>query len=100
MDEAEHVYGYLCDLIQANHPVILGPVNSNLPRIVLIIAQAFGQKAIKPLSDVGQRMLGIVKQVETNQDVFQMCASQLSPELQLALQEAYRELSTQGTVQA
>lgn len=99
LDEAVHIYGYLCDLIQANNPVILGPANSNLPRIVVIIAQAFAHRAVEAVSEVGQRMLGIVKQVETNPDVFQMCASQLSPELQVALQEAYRELANQGTAQ-
>ncbi len=32
VDESPFVYGYLCDLIEGNHPIILGPDNSNLPR--------------------------------------------------------------------
>ncbi|XP_018786475.1 PREDICTED: importin-5 isoform X1 [Bactrocera latifrons] len=92
-DEAPHIYGYMCDLIQANHPIILGNNNSNLPRIVSIIAQAFVTKVVAPLSDIGTRMLGIVKQVESNPEVFQACASILTPEQQYALQDAYRELA-------
>ncbi|XP_053959083.1 importin-5-like [Anastrepha ludens] len=98
-DEAPHIYGYMCDLIQANHPIILGNNNSNLPRIVSIIAQAFVTKVVAPLKDVGTRMLGIVKQVEANPEVFQACASILTPEQQYALQDAYRELAA-GAVPA
>ncbi|XP_055850061.1 importin-5 [Episyrphus balteatus] len=92
-DEAPHIYGYLCDLIQANHPVILGANNSNLPRIVSIIAQAFKSGVVKPLSEEGSRMIGIVKQLESNPDVFQACVSILTPELKQGLEEAYREFT-------
>lgn len=92
-EEAPHVYGYLCDLIQGNHPMILGENNSNLPRIVCIIAEAFSRDVIQPIHDVGRRMLEIVKQIETSPDVFQACLSTLSPEQKNALEEAYRELA-------
>lgn len=92
-DEAPHIYGYLCDLIQANHPIILGANNSNLPRIVSIIAQAFKAGVVKPLSEEGSRMIGIVKQLESNPDVFQACVSILTPELKQGLEEAYREFT-------
>lgn len=98
-DEAPHIYGYLCDLIQGNHPVILGANNCNLPRIVSIIAQAFVNKVVAAVSEVGSRMLAIVKQVESNPEVFQVCASQLTPEMQHALQEAYRELASASSAQ-
>lgn len=98
-DEASHVYGYLCDLIQANHPIVLGPNNSNLPRIVSIIASAFSSQVVDPHSEEGQRMLGIVKQVEGSPEVFQACASILTPEQQHGLQEAYRILAG-GTTQS
>lgn len=91
-DEAPHVYGYLCDLIQTN-PAILGVNNSNLPRIVSIIATAFQVDVVKPLSEVGTRMIGIVKQIEANPEVFQACIQQLSSEQKHGLEEAYRELA-------
>ncbi|EDV47806.1 importin-5 [Drosophila erecta] len=92
-EEAVHIYGYLCDLIEGNHPVILGVHNCNLPRIVSIIAEAFCTKVIEAQSGTGTRMLTIVKQVESNPEVMAACASTLSPEQQQALQDAYRELA-------
>lgn len=92
-EEAVHVYGYLCDLIQANHPVILGANNTNLPRIVCIIAEAFYRDVIGPSHEVGRRMVEIVKQIEQNPDVFQACLGLLSVEQKQALEDAYRELA-------
>lgn len=92
-DEAPYIYSYLCELISANHPIILGANNCNLPRIVSIIAQAFTTKVVEPLSEEGTRMLEIVKQVEANPEVFQACAAALTPEQQHSLAEAYRELA-------
>lgn len=94
VDEAPHVYGYFCDLIQANHPVILGANNFNLPRIVSIIAEAFACDVIGVKNEEGTRMLGIVKQVESNAEVFQACIAVLSEEQKHALEEAYRDLAT------
>lgn len=91
-EEAPHVYGYLCDLIQANHPIILGTNNSNLPRIVAIVAEAFYRDVMEPNHEVGRRMLEIVKQIEQSPDVFQACLSILNDDQKHALEEAYREL--------
>lgn len=92
-EEAPHVYGYLCDLIQANHPIVLGANNTNLPRIVCIIAEAFYRDVIDPNHEIGRRMLEIVKQIEQSPDVFQACLSTLTTEQKHALEEAYRELA-------
>ena len=58
------MYGYLCDLIEGNHPVILGPENSNLPRIVTIFAEAFSVDALPNTHEVHTRMVNIVRQVQ------------------------------------
>ncbi|XP_067014129.1 importin-5 [Anabrus simplex] len=84
-DEAPHVYGYLCDLIEANHPVVLGINHSNLPQIIGIIGEAFVQDAISPEHEVAKRMVGIVRQIQSNGEMFQACISQLTPEQQQAL---------------
>lgn len=97
-EEAPHVYGYLCELIQANHPVVLGANNANLPRIVSIIAEAFHRDAIGPAHEVGRRLLDIVKQIEQNPDVFQACIGALNEDQKHALEEAYRDLATYATV--
>lgn len=63
-DEAPHVYGYLCHLIENNHPVILGPSNANLPKLIAIIAEAFLRDAIATDHVVAQKMLNIVRQIQ------------------------------------
>ncbi|EAT37896.1 AAEL010159-PA [Aedes aegypti] len=93
-DEAIHVYGYLCDLIQANHPAVLGENNSNLPRIVSIFAEAFYREAMSVGHPESTRMLAIVKQIESSPDIFQACINQLTVEQKAALEEAYRTAAT------
>lgn len=87
-DEAPHVYGYLCDLIQSNHIAVLGVNNANLPRILQIIAEAFRTCVIAPQNEVGTRMLQIVKQLENNQELFQACYEVLNPDQREALKDA------------
>lgn len=96
-DEAPHVYGYFCDLIQANHPVILGPNNANLPKIVQIIAEAFATIVITGKQEQGIRMVNIVKQVEGSADVFAACLAVINEEQKQALEEAYREAAEAAT---
>lgn len=91
-DEAVHVYGYLCDLIQANHPLIIGVNNSNLPRIVSIIAEAFHNNAVPDDNPEALRMINIVKQIESNPELFQACIAHLTAEQNTALQEAYKNI--------
>lgn len=99
-DEAPRVYGYLCDLIQANHPIILGANNSNLPRILTIISEVFA-RGVLPVQNVeATRMLGIVKQLESNPEMLQACVAVLSPEQKKGLEDAFRELSEAAAVPA
>ncbi|XP_058063028.1 importin-5 [Anopheles bellator] len=98
-DEAVYVYGYLCDLIQANHPVVLGENNANLPRIVSIIASCFYREAVTVPHPEAQRMLSIVKQIEANPDLFQACINQLTAEQKTALESAYRAAAAAVTTQ-
>ena len=87
-DEAEPVYNYMCDLIEMNHPLILGENHQNLPRIVCIIAEAFHKEAVSSDDDVYTRMLNIVRQVEQNPEVFQACIPLLTPDQQHTLHQA------------
>lgn len=91
-DEAAHVYDYLCDLIQANHPSVVGPNNANLPRIVLIIAEAFSHDAVSFENPVSTRLINIVKQIESNPELFQACIAHLSTDQNNALQQAYKNV--------
>ena len=64
VDESPFVYGYLCDLIEANHPLILGNQNSNIPRIIEIFAEAFSVEVLLPSNEVYGRMVNIYNQVQ------------------------------------
>jgi hypothetical protein len=111
VDEAPHIYGYMCDLIQSNNPIVLGANNANLPRIVALIADAFSHGVIRIIpptnenieemtveviqryNDVAGRMLNIVKQIETNPEVFQACVQFINEEQKRALEEALKVFS-------
>nr|CAD7200081.1 unnamed protein product [Timema douglasi] len=87
MDEAPHVYGYLCDLIEANHPLVLGNNHENLPKLIAIIAEAFARDAINVDHTESKRMISLIRQVQGNENMFQACIGQLSVEQQQALHE-------------
>ncbi|XP_013418000.1 importin-5-like isoform X1 [Lingula anatina] len=86
-EEAVHVYGYLCDLIEMNHPLVLGENSQNLPRLLTVMVEPFRREAIDKTSELGVRMLNILRQVQTNGDIFQACVGQMSPEQQATLSQ-------------
>jgi len=86
-DEAPHVYGYLCDLIDANHPLVLGQNNANLPKILMLFAEVFSKEAIERSHAVGERMVGIVRQLQSNEILFKTLLSHLSAPQQQSLQD-------------
>uniref|UniRef100_A0A6M2DRC2 Putative karyopherin importin beta 3 n=1 Tax=Xenopsylla cheopis TaxID=163159 RepID=A0A6M2DRC2_XENCH len=92
-DEAEYVYGYLCDLIEANHPTVLGPNNNNLPKLISIIAEAFLRDGISIENAVAKRMVNIVQQVQSDSDMFNACLSVLNSSQQEALSQAIKAAS-------
>ena len=63
-DEVPYVYSYLCDLVEANQPAVLGPNNMNLPRIIAVIAEAFARSAVAAGDPTGVRLLNLVKQIQ------------------------------------
>lgn len=63
-DEAPYVYGYLCDLIEANHVAVLGPNNANLPRLISFFAEALFKDAVPTDNPVMARILSIVRQIQ------------------------------------
>uniref|UniRef100_A0A0R3TTP8 TOG domain-containing protein n=1 Tax=Rodentolepis nana TaxID=102285 RepID=A0A0R3TTP8_RODNA len=102
-EETVHVYGYLCDLVEANNPAVLGgPSNTNLPRIVAAIARVFSEKGLSKSNEeeegagvaagdqqhtvngsksapvVYDRCVAILRLIQGNSSVFEACMSQLS----------------------
>ncbi|XP_029055806.1 karyopherin beta 3 [Osmia lignaria lignaria] len=87
-DEAPYVYGYLCDLIEANHVAVLGPNNANLPRLISYFAEALFKDAVPIDNPVMGRILSIVRQIQNNESMFQACINALTADQQQALHEA------------
>uniref|UniRef100_A0A8B9ZGP0 Importin 5 n=1 Tax=Anas platyrhynchos TaxID=8839 RepID=A0A8B9ZGP0_ANAPL len=86
-EEAVHTFNYLCDLIESNNPVVLGPNNSNLPRIFSIIADGEIHEAIKHEDPCTKRLANVVRQVQTSGGLWTECISQLNADQQAAIQE-------------
>ncbi|XP_076164575.1 karyopherin beta 3 [Ptiloglossa arizonensis] len=93
-DEAPYVYGYLCDLIEANHVAVLGPNNANLPRLISFFAEALHKDAVSTDNSVMGRILSIVRQIENNESMFQACINALTADQQQALHKALRAQPT------
>jgi hypothetical protein len=62
LDEAPHVYGYLADLMEGNHPVVMADVAA----VVVKIAEAFNRDALEPDNEVYVRLLNIIRQVQVS----------------------------------
>jgi len=59
-DKVSHVYGYLCDLVQENHSVVVRPNHANLPRVLAIIAEARSKDVLEIDSNFYSRMLSTI----------------------------------------
>ncbi|KAL3309623.1 Importin-5 [Cichlidogyrus casuarinus] len=93
--EIEHVYNYLCDLVEANNPIILGPGNSNLPKICVAIVKCIALDGLTPTTGVEDsfessspnsessptvwtRCLRLIEQMQSNNKVFSACLDHLT----------------------
>ncbi|XP_057301681.1 importin-5-like isoform X2 [Hydractinia symbiolongicarpus] len=84
-EEAPHVYGYLCDLIEANHPAVLGDNNANLPNIVKIVGEAAACEVFDQYPDVASRVKTILCQIQGNEAVWNVCVQELDERQKKAL---------------
>lgn len=53
-DEVPYAYDYFCDLVEANHPLVLGDGNQGLPRIAQIIIFTFSHGAFEEATGEGE----------------------------------------------
>ena len=90
---------------------MLGNNNSNLPRIVALIGDAFYHGVIQIITptnenidnmrldyvqrnnEVAGRMLNIVKQIQSNVDVFNACIQLINDQQKSALEEAMKNFN-------
>ena len=60
-----YMFVYICIcLYYSNNTNILGVDNQNLPRIVAIMAEVFMREVIQPTSEVGTRMVNLLRQIQ------------------------------------
>uniref|UniRef100_A0A8C5A3Q9 TOG domain-containing protein n=1 Tax=Gadus morhua TaxID=8049 RepID=A0A8C5A3Q9_GADMO len=85
-EEAAHTFDFLCDLIESNNPIVLGPDNSNLPKIFLIIAEGVANESVKSEDACSKRLANVVRQVQTSGGLWTQCISSLNEAQTKALQ--------------
>lgn len=84
--EAPHIYGYLCSLIEANHPIVLGPNNINIPLIISIICESLVAEVYESHLELANRVRAILLQVKSNETVWNTSVTSLSEAQKNALQ--------------
>lgn len=62
MEEEELIV--LRRLCRSNNPIVLGPDNSNLPKIFLIIADGVANESIKSEDACSKRLANVIRQVQ------------------------------------
>ncbi|KAG7467002.1 hypothetical protein MATL_G00148650 [Megalops atlanticus] len=86
-EEAEHTFNFLCDLMESNNSIALGPDNANLPKIFLIIADGVINESIKRGEGCGQRLANVIRQVQVSGGLWTQCVSTLNETQQKAIQD-------------
>uniref|UniRef100_A0AAX7VLW5 Importin-5 n=1 Tax=Astatotilapia calliptera TaxID=8154 RepID=A0AAX7VLW5_ASTCA len=86
-EEAVHTFDFLCDLIESNNPIVLGPENANLPRIFFIIADGVSNESIKSEDACSKRLANVIRQVQTSAGLWTQCISTLNETQQKAIQD-------------
>ncbi|XP_016295941.1 importin-5-like [Sinocyclocheilus anshuiensis] len=86
-EEAVHTFSYLCDLIESNNPTVLGPDNTNLPKIFIIIADSVANESIKGEDCCSKRLANVIRQVQVSGGLWTQCVSVLNETQQKAIQD-------------
>nr|XP_057906646.1 importin-5 [Doryrhamphus excisus] len=86
-EEAVHTFDFLCDLIESNNPIVLGPENSNLPRLFGIIADGVANESVKHEDACSKRLANVIRQVQVSGGLWSQCTSTLNEIQQKAIQD-------------
>ncbi|XP_013880580.1 importin-5 [Austrofundulus limnaeus] len=86
-EEAVHTFDFLCDLIESNNPIVLGPDNSNLPKIFHIIADGVANESVKTEDACSKRLANVIRQVQVSAGLWTQCVSILNESQQKAIQD-------------
>ncbi|CAK1548631.1 unnamed protein product [Leptosia nina] len=86
IDEAPHVYSLLCELASSGHAALATPDAPQ--RVIAVIAEAFLKDAVPNENPVFAQMTALVRQIQSNAELFTSCLMQLSSDHKEALQLA------------
>uniref|UniRef100_A0A6Q2XKZ8 TOG domain-containing protein n=1 Tax=Esox lucius TaxID=8010 RepID=A0A6Q2XKZ8_ESOLU len=86
-EEAVHTFDFLCDLIESNNPIVLGPDNANLPKIFQIIAEGVANESVKSEDACSKRLANVIRQVQGSGGLWTQCVSTLNEKQQKAVQD-------------
>ncbi|KAM3958280.1 karyopherin beta 3 [Aphomia sociella] len=85
-EEAPHVYGLLCELVAGGHEALATPDAPQ--RVIATLAEAFLRDAVPNDNPVYAQMVALVRQIQSNAELFNSCLMQLSSEHKEALEIA------------
>ncbi|MGH0142054.1 UNVERIFIED_CONTAM: hypothetical protein FKN15_075219 [Acipenser sinensis] len=86
-EEAVHTFNFLCDLLENNNPIVLGPDNSNLPKLFALIADGVVSESVKHEDGCSKRLANVVRQVQVSGGLWTGCMSTLNEAQQKAIQD-------------
>ncbi|CAG4963657.1 unnamed protein product [Parnassius apollo] len=86
VEEAPHVYSLLCELAASGHAALATPDAPQ--RVIATLAEAFLRDAVPVENPVYAQMVALVRQIQSNAELFNSCLMQLSSEHQEALKVA------------
>ncbi|CAH2099620.1 unnamed protein product [Euphydryas editha] len=85
-EEAPHVYSLLCELVASGHAALATPDAPQ--RVITMLAEAFLHDAVPNDNPVFAQMVALVRQIQSNAELFNSCLMQLSSEHKAALNVA------------
>eukprot|EP01135_Chromosphaera_perkinsii_P006621 Nk52_evm23s554 gene=Nk52_evmTU23s554 len=79
-EESVGVYSFFCSLIESSNPAVLGANNSNIPRILSILATIVGTDLVSP--PVNQRVFNLIRSIMGSlpEDLKSQCLATLPSE--------------------
>ncbi|XP_039251343.2 importin-5-like [Styela clava] len=79
-EEATHVYSFLCELIENNNAVVLGPNSSEISRAIVLLSDAIFSGALSDSEEVTNHVISIMRRIQSSaSDVWMNVLSQLPP---------------------
>jgi importin-5 len=87
-EEVPHVYGFVCTLLEQNHPQLMGNAMEIIPHFVYCIAVSWHLGVLKTEQPIFHRAMTLVRHVQINGEMFNQCLRKMNDEERVALEKA------------